>query len=192
MPVRFQASQALLLPVGEEPVPIAHYLRQPQRLVYALVDPDRVRMLADGMFQLQIRSLRFMHLTLQPTAYLQITSESDAAVKIRSTQCELRGFDYLDRRFQLDLQGSLSPVAKSDGTYLVGKADLQVSVELPPPFCFTPTAIVEATGNGLLKSVLATIEQRLGQQLLKDYRHWIDSQPTPERLPAQNWWKNPV
>ena len=58
-------------------------------------------------------------------------------------------------------------------TILKGKADLKVQVELPLPFSLTPKPIVEATGNGLLKSVLLTIKQRLLQQLLDDYKNWV-------------------
>jgi hypothetical protein len=35
---------------------------------------------------------------------------------------------------------------------------------------------LEATGNGLLRSVLLTIKQRLMHQLLSDYRTWAVDQ----------------
>ncbi|MCZ0903733.1 DUF1997 domain-containing protein, partial [Microcoleus sp. HI-ES] len=60
--------------------------------------------------------------------------------------------------------------------YLKGKADLEVQVELPPPFWLTPKPILEATGNALLKSVLMSVKQRLMHQLLLDYRRWATSE----------------
>ena len=59
---------------------------------------------------------------------------------------------------------------------LQGRADLEVQVDIPPPFSFTPKPILEATGNALLKSVLITIKQRLLHQLLADYRCWVTTQ----------------
>ena len=51
-----------------------------------------------------------------------------------------------------------------------------MGVELPPPFTLTPKAILETTGNGLLKSVLLTIKQRLMHQLLLDYHQWANAE----------------
>jgi len=53
---------------------------------------------------------------------------------------------------------------------------LEVGVEMPPLFWLTPKPILEATGNGLLKSVLLTIKQRLMYQLLLDYRQWAGNE----------------
>jgi Protein of unknown function (DUF1997) len=70
---------------------------------------------------------------------------------------------------------------------LKGKANLEVLVELPPPFSFMPRPMLEAAGNGLLLSVLTTIKQRLLTQLLLDYRHWASAQTKvdvkPDGLP---------
>ena len=41
MYIRFNASQSVEIAVPEERVPIQHYLRQPRRLVNALVDQSR-------------------------------------------------------------------------------------------------------------------------------------------------------
>ncbi|MGB7379631.1 MAG: DUF1997 domain-containing protein, partial [Rivularia sp. (in: cyanobacteria)] len=63
---------------------------------------------------------------------------------------------------------------------------LEVQVELPPPFSFTPKSILETTGNGLLKSVLLTIKQRLLRQLLVDYRHWVELQTKDSSFDPDN------
>jgi hypothetical protein len=51
-----------------------------------------------------------------------------------------------------------------------------VQVDVPPPLMLTPQPILEATGNGLLHSVLLTVKQRLMHQLLLDYREWAAQQ----------------
>lgn len=173
MYTQFTASQSVEIAVPEQPIPIQHYLRQPQRLVKALVDPSRIEQLDEEVFRLKIRPLSFMTLSIQPTADLKVWAEPNGTVHLRSLACEILGFEYINQRFALNLQGHLSPCEINGATVLKGKADLEVRVELPLPFSLTPQPIVEAAGNGLLKSVLLTIKQRLLHQLLSDYNNWV-------------------
>jgi Protein of unknown function (DUF1997) len=178
MPTRFTASQSVAIAISEQPIPIQHYLRQPQRLVRALFDPNRIQQLSEDVFRLKLRPLSFMSLSLQPTVDLKVWAESNGTLYVRSIGCEILGIEYINQRFTLNLKGYLSPEEQNKITLLKGKADLEVTVDLPPPFSFTPKGILEATGNGLLKSVLLTIKQRLQHQLLADYRHWLKLQTT--------------
>ncbi|MBD2211322.1 DUF1997 domain-containing protein [Nostoc linckia FACHB-104] len=176
MATRFTASQSVEIAVPKQPIPIQHYLRQPQRLVHALVDNNRIQQISEEVFRLKMRPLTFMSLSLQPTVDMRVWAESNGTIYLRSVGCEILGVEYINQRFALNLKGYLSPLQLSTGTHLQGKADLEVQVELPPPFCFTPKPILETTGNGLLKSVLLTVKQRLLHQLLADYRRWVISQ----------------
>jgi Protein of unknown function (DUF1997) len=178
--VKFTASRSIDLAVPKQSVPIQHYLRQPHRLVRALVDPDRIKQLGDDEFCLAMRPLNFFNFSLQPTVYLMVWAEADGTVQIVSTKCEIRGVDYIDRRFSLNLVGKLSPIDRHGQTYLEGRADLEVKVDLPPPLGFTPAAIVEAAGNSLLKSILLTFKQRLMHQLIADYSIWASTISTTE------------
>ena len=172
MHIRFNASQSVEIPVPQQRVPIQHYLRQPKRLVNALVDRSRLAQLSEDCFRLKMRSLEFMMLSIQPTVDLKVWAEPDGTINLESIACEIRGIEYINQRFALNLKGRLAPYQNNGDTYLIGKADLEVQVELPPPFWLTPQPILEATGNGLLKSVLLTVKQRLMHQLLLDYRRW--------------------
>lgn len=176
MYIRFNASQSVEIAVPEERVPIQHYLRQPRRLVNALVDRSRTEQLSDECFRLKMRPLEFMMLSIQPTVDMRVWAQSDGTINLESVACEIRGVDYINDRFALNLQGQLSPHQSGGTTYLKGKADLEVGVEMPPLFWLTPKPILEATGNGLLKSVLLTIKQRLMHQLLLDYRRWAGNE----------------
>lgn len=176
MYIYFAASQSIELAVPELAIPIQHYLRQPQRLIKALVDPSRTEQLSADSFRLKMRPLHFMMLSLQPTVDMQILAEPDGTIRLQSTACEIRGIEYINQRFSLKLVGRLAPCEIGGTTYLRGKADLQVQVDLPPPFLLTPKPILETTGNGLLRSVLLTIKQRLSHQLLSDYRAWVTAQ----------------
>ncbi|MDJ1182108.1 DUF1997 domain-containing protein [Roseofilum casamattae] len=170
---KFTAAQLVNLRVPEEPIPIHHYLRQPQRLVNALSSQSQIEYLSDRLFRLKMRPLTFMMFTIQPTVDLKVWSDARGNIQLRSVACEIRGIDYINRRFHLDLQGQLCPQQRGDRTILAGKANLTVEVELPPPLNLTPSYLIERAGNGLLASVLLTIKQRLMHQLIRDYRVWV-------------------
>lgn len=172
MNIQFLASQSVDIPVVEQPVPIQHYLRQPQRLINALAGSSQIKLLGDDLFRLKMRPLKFMMLSLQPTVDMRVWTESDGVVRLQSVRCEIRGVEYINQRFSLNLTGYLQVVNDQELTRLKGNADLEVLIELPPPLWLTPKSILETAGNGLLKSVLLTIKQRLVYQLLSDYRTW--------------------
>ncbi|MEM6751858.1 MAG: DUF1997 domain-containing protein [Cyanobacteria bacterium P01_C01_bin.38] len=174
MATKFKACQSVEIPVPYQPIPIKHYLRQPQRLVNALSDPSRIEQLSTEVFRLKMRPLTFMSLSIQPIVDMRVWAASDGTIFLESVRSEIRGIEYINERFQLDLKGNLSSYEQNGNTRLKGIVNLEVIVELPPPFSFTPKSILETTGNGLLKSVLLTIKQRLLRQLLVDYRRWVE------------------
>lgn len=169
---KFNASQSVDIPVVEQQVPIHHYLRQPKRLINALVDPTRLKQLDKDTFRLKMRPLHFMMLTIQPTVDIRVWASANGTIYLKSEGCEIRGVEYINQRFTLNLVGILETCQIQGVTHLKGKADLKVKVELPPPLWLTPLPVLETTGNGLLKSVLITIKQRLTNQLLADYHKW--------------------
>jgi Protein of unknown function (DUF1997) len=182
--VTFTADRSVEIAVPKQPIPIQHYLRQPHRLVRSLVDPNRIKQVGDDEFCLTMRTLSFFGFDLQPTVCLRVWTEVDGTVRIVSTNCEIRGIDYIDRRFSLELIGELIPYEDRGQTYLAGNADLEVRVELPPPLSFMPRSIVESAGNSLLKGILNTFKQRLLHQLLADYVVWAQAGAAGTQLPA--------
>jgi hypothetical protein len=175
MNTHFQAAQTVEMAVSE-PILIHHYLRQPKRLVKALVDPTRWEQLTEDIYRLKMRPLQFMMFSLQPTVDLKVWIQPDGILNLKSVGCEIRGIEYINQRFSLNLVGKLYPVQSQGITYLKGQANLEVKVELPPPLWLTPQPILETTGNGLLKSVLMTVKHRLVHNLLSDYSHWCSEQ----------------
>ncbi|MBW4662687.1 MAG: DUF1997 domain-containing protein [Chroococcus sp. CMT-3BRIN-NPC107] len=183
MPIRFTASQSVEIVVPEQPIAIHHYLRQPQRLVSTLVDSSRIEILGQDRYLLKMRPLSFMMLSIQPTVDLKVWATANGTIHLQSVACEIRGVEYINQRFKLDLLGYLSPEQIDGETRLKGNADLKVEVDLPMPLAMMPGALLEATGNGLLKSVLLTIKQRLLHQLLADYRNWVNTQTETTQTP---------
>jgi hypothetical protein len=179
---RFTASQTVEMVTSEQPIPIHHYLRQPQRLVSALAASSQIDQLADEVFRLKMRPLNFMTLTIQPIVDLRVWAEADGTVHVQSIGCEIRGVEYINQRFKLDLEGTLQPFHAAGVTTLKGKADLVVQVDIPMPIALTPKPLLEATANGLLKSVLVTVKQRLMHNLLADYRAWAAAEPVQSSI----------
>ncbi|NEO99071.1 MAG: DUF1997 domain-containing protein [Symploca sp. SIO2E9] len=172
---QFVASQSLEIDVPEQEVPIEHYLRQPQHLVRAIADPTLIKQISPECFRIKMRPLHFMSLNFQPMVDLKIWADSESTVHLRSVGCEILGLDYINQRFALDLKGKLHPKQVHNYTLLKGTADLKVSVNVPFPLSLTPQPILETTGNGLLKSVLVRIKQKLMHQLLLDYLQWANN-----------------
>jgi hypothetical protein len=121
----------------------------------------------------------------QPTVVLKVWATSTGTVYLESESCEIRGIDYINHRFSLQLKGKLSPYEQDGKTYLQGKADLKVKVDLPPALSLTPTPFLEMAGNSILKGVLSRIKQRLLGHLLQDYRHWASQNQLNENQTAE-------
>ncbi|WP_019499638.1 DUF1997 domain-containing protein [Pseudanabaena sp. PCC 6802] len=179
MVAEFYASESTSIAVPSRSIPIAHYLRQPQRVVNAVTEKSRVELIkhstTDGhsIFRLKMQPLGFLQVTIQPTVDLDVWADPDGTVHMRSMRTQIRGTDWIDRRFALKLAGKIAPqVDRHSRTRLVGRVELKVNVELPPIFFMTPAVVLEATGNSLLRSVLLTMKRRLVQRLVADYLDW--------------------
>lgn len=185
MHVSFTASESVKIPVENEAIPIRHYLRQPQRLVQAIANPRLMRQLSQNLYELKMRPINFMEMYhFQPIVTLKVWSGKNGTVYLKSESCHIKGIDYINKRFSLNLKGVLDPLQIQGQTYLQGQADLEVKVELPPALVFTPRPLLEVTGNRLLKSVLSRIKQRLITQLLQDYRAWAAQEVRQEEESA--------
>lgn len=173
MYVSFNTSESVQIAVDNAEVPIQHYLRQPRRVVEAIADPKLMKQMSDELYELKMRPIDFMEMYhFQPIVLLKVWSGSNSSVYLQSEDCQIKGIDYINRRFSLKLKGVLYPNESDGQTTLLGQADLEVGVELPTALMFTPKSLLEVAGNKLLKSVLGRIKNKLTTQLVQDYRSW--------------------
>ena len=179
----FQVSQTLKMVVPNEVIPIEQYLRQPQRLVQAITDPRRIQQLAPSHFRLRLSPLKFMMLRLEPKVDLQVWTEAEGTLYLKALDCEIRGAQFLQESFGLELAGTLSPHRRGSNTELRGKADLKVEVEVPPPLKLIPESVLESSGRAFLKGILLTIKYRLERQLVQDYHRWVKAKPAQPNRP---------
>ncbi len=181
MYVSLSASESVQISVENRATPIQHYLRQPQRLVKAIADPQLIKQLSDDLYELKMRPINFLEIYhFQPIVQLKVWSGSSSSVYLQSVGCQIKGIDYINKRFTLKLKGVLYPREIEGKTTLEGQADLEVGVELPAALMFTPKSFLERTGNQLLRSVLGRIKQKLMTQLVRDYYTWASQAETAE------------
>lgn len=187
--LRLHANQSIQLPVHPPAQSLRVYLRQSRRIVYTLMNPSQVEELGEREFRLYLRAIKFLMLNIQPVVDLALHTDAAGHLHLRSVGCEIRGNPFVDQRFDLSLVGHLQPVVEVEIPRLTGRADLTVSVELPPALRMTPKPLLETTGNQLLRGILTTIKQRLTRRLIADYRQWrtetaaLESSPIPQSFP---------
>ncbi|MGD1897842.1 MAG: DUF1997 domain-containing protein [Phormidesmis sp.] len=180
--VRFSASQAVTISVPPQPLSMEDYLSEPERLVYALVDSQRVEILGPNLFRVKVRAIKFLGFALQPVCDIEVWLEA-GTVRLRSDRCQLEGYDSFNQKFSMNMQGYLVSQDTAKGKKLRGQANLVVTVDLPQAMSLTPKPILERTGNGLLNGILITLKQRLMRQLIADYSVWASSPPSVSSLP---------
>ncbi|MBT9315498.1 DUF1997 domain-containing protein [Leptothoe spongobia TAU-MAC 1115] len=156
--------------ISDAPIPIHQYLSDTERLVYALADPSQIKVLGPHTFQFSMRPIKFLMLTLEPVADVQIYPNDRNEVIIYSDSCQLRNQSALNRRFSFKLQGWLA--ARDDNSGVSGNAQLDISIDLPSAFRLTPKHLLESTGNAIVNGILITIKQRLQRRLIHEYRGW--------------------
>lgn len=168
--------ESITLDIPNQSVPFRSYLEQPQRLVHALISPNQVIGLGNKQFRLYLRTIAFFMLRIQPVVDLEIIASDNGQVSLKSIACKIQGNEFVNQNFDLSLRGHLNSIVQSQSTRLVGQAALRVSVDIPLILQFVPTALLETTGNHVLRSTLATMKQRLAHKLSADYRKWSDAQ----------------
>lgn len=169
--------------VPNEAIPVEEYLKEPQWLVAAITEANRIETLADNHFRLKLRPKKFMHLQFEPQADLKVNTDADGTLHIRSTGCRVIGLENLEKSFTMDLTGELGPRRQGQTTWLEGIARIQVRFELPSVLSIIPKAVLKPTGNTFLGSILGTMKGRVKRQLVKDYQRWA-AQKTTSNSPS--------
>lgn len=170
--LRLSAKQTVKMQIARRSVPLSHYLRQPRRLVNALMNPAQVEELKNDTFRFHLKGFQFLMLSIRPVVDLRIDASRERLLIVRSTGCKIYGNDFVDKQFSLKLAGVLKLDEAKSTTWVTGEVDLAIAVGLPSILKMTPYPILETTGNQILRGVLTTIKQRLLRQLASDYERW--------------------
>lgn len=166
MTLAFSARQQLALPVIEHCELLADYLRDEDRVVGALLDPRQLEPLGPGHYRYTVTRVQVFQLQIQPVVELKAHCH-DGRLELQALDCQLEGLGLVDD-FQLGLDSWLE--ASTVG--LEGEASLSVTVSQPSLLKLIPPRILEGTGHSVLAGILLGIRNRVGQQLLADFRRW--------------------
>ena len=169
MPLAFDASQHLDLPVQRHAQRLADYLRQEERLLAALLDERQLTRQGPGQYRYLVTNLQVFQLQVKPIVSLQI-EHGERSLLMRAVDCELEGLGLVDD-FKLTLEANLNATDRG----LVGDASLAVRVSRPSLLRLIPKRMLETTGESLLNGILVGIKARVGQQLMADFRRWCRS-----------------
>ena len=166
MPLAFRASQHLDLPVRHNIERLQGYLLEQERVVGAMLDPQKLTLLAPGSFRYTVTSLNVFQLQINPVVSIEVVN-CDGKLRMRATDSELKGLGMVDD-FKLNLDATLEATQKG----LEGEALLAVSVSQPPLLKLIPRQVLESTGHSILNGILLGIKARVGKQLVEDFSSW--------------------
>ena len=174
----FNARQATTLSVVGSLERVGLFLSDPRHLVEALLDADRVRQLGAGRFAVRMSPIQALSVQIAPEVELEILTDSQSRVLLKAVGCRIHGNDWIDRNFDLSFEGCLYPrgLQIPESVELVGDANLEVSIGMPPLMQFTPKSIVDGIGNTITKGVLTAIERSLRRKLPARFQQWQQEQ----------------
>jgi hypothetical protein len=169
MPLAFQASQQLTLPVSAQAERLSAYLDDEARVVAAMLDPSQLEPLGPGQYRYTVTRVQVFQLQIQPIVKLQ-ARHRDGRLELEALDCQLEGLGLVD-----DFQLRLSSWLAAGPAGLEGEACLSVQVSRPSLLKLIPPKVLEATGSSVLAGILLGIRNRVGQQLVDDFRSWCAS-----------------
>ena len=170
MPLAFSASQQLDLPVQSQIDQLPAYLREEDRVVKALLDPNQLERIEAGRYRYTVTTIQVFHLQVKPVVSLTVQQDGQTLI-MRAVDAQLEGLGVVD-----DFELSLESVLEASSTGLKGLATLGVRVSQPPLLKLIPRKVLESTGESILNGILLTIKGRVGRQLVDDFQTWCNTQ----------------
>ena len=168
MLLAFDAKQKLKLSVTRNKEYLTRYLLEEERVVGAMLDPNKLEAEGDGKYKYTVTSFRVFQLDINPVVSIAVESK-EGVLKMSALDSKLDGLGIVED-FNLILKANLE--ATEIG--LEGEALLGVSVSQPPLLKLVPKKILESTGHSVLNGILLGIKSRVQQQLIKDFVNWCE------------------
>ena len=168
MLLAFDAKQKLKLSVTRNKEYLSKYLLEEERVVGAMLDPNKLEPEGEGMYKYTVTSFKVFQLDVKPVVSIAVEN-NEGVLKMSALDSKLDGLGIIED-FNLILKANLE--ATDFG--LEGEALLGVSVSQPPLLKFLPKKILESTGHSVLNGILLGIKSRVQQQLIKDFINWCE------------------
>ncbi len=168
MLLAFDARQKLKLSVTRNKEYLSKYLLEEERVVGAMLDPNKLEPEGKGKYKYTVTSFRVFQLDVNPVVSIAVEN-NEGVLKMSALDSKLDGLGIIED-FNLILKANLE--ATDSG--LEGEALLGVSVSQPPLLKLLPKKILESTGHSVLNGILLGIKSRVQQQLIKDFVNWCE------------------
>ncbi len=168
MLLAFDAKQKLKLSVTRNKEYLSKYLLEEERVVGAMLDPNKLESEGKGMYKYTVTSFKVFQLDVNPVVSIAVEN-NEGVLKMSALDSKLDGLGIVED-FNLILKANLE--ATHFG--LEGEALLGVSVSQPPLLKLLPKKILESTGHSVLNGILLGIKSRVQQQLIKDFLNWCE------------------
>ena len=164
----FDAKHKLKLSVTRNKEYLSKYLLEEERVVGAMLDPNKLEPEGDGKYKYTVTSFRVFQLDINPVVSISVENK-EGILKMSALESTLDGLGMIDD-FNLILKANL----EATDIGLEGEALLGVSVSQPPLLKLIPKKILESTGHSVLNGILLGIKSRVQQQLVKDFLDWCE------------------
>ena len=168
MLLAFDARQKLKLSVTRNKEYLSKYLLEEERVVGAMLDPNKLEPEGEGKYKYTVTSFRVFQLDVNPVVSIAVEND-EGVLKMSALESKLDGLGIVED-FNLILKANL----EATGFGLEGEALLGVSVSQPPLLKLLPKKILESTGHSVLNGILLGIKSRVQQQLIKDFVNWCE------------------
>ena len=168
MLLAFDAKQKLKLSVTRNKEYLSKYLLEEERVVGAMLDPNKLEPEGEGMYKYTVTSFKVFQLDVKPVVSIAVEN-NEGILTMSALDSKLDGLGIVED-FNLILKANLE--ATDFG--LEGEALLGVSVSQPPLLKLLPKKILESTGHSVLNGILLGIKSRVQQQLIKDFVNWCE------------------
>ena len=168
MLLAFDAKQKLKLSVKTNKEYLSKYLLEEERVVGAMLDPNKLEPEGEGKYKYTVTSFRVFQLDVNPVVSIAVEND-EGVLKMSALDSKLDGLGIVED-FNLILKANL----EATGFGLEGEALLGVSVSQPPLLKLLPKKILESTGHSVLNGILLGIKSRVQQQLIKDFVNWCE------------------
>ena len=168
MLLAFDAKQKLKLSVTRNKEYLSKYLLEEERVVGAMLDPNKLEPEGEGKYKYTVTSFRVFQLDVNPVVSIAVEND-EGVLKMSALDSKLNGLGIVED-FNLILKANL----EATGFGLEGEALLGVSVSQPPLLKLLPKKILESTGHSVLNGILLGIKSRVQKQLIKDFVNWCE------------------
>lgn len=138
------------------------------------------------LFKLEVPTITFFNLSLQPIVYATVQPQSNQVV-ISSNKCILHGSPFIEKvklndRFIFDVQCTLTwrdslqkqkdRASNGEPCLISAETIIDVDVNVPRPFSSIPRPILQKTGNAAMRLSMKYIQRNFVENLAKDYEKW--------------------